>query len=337
MHSAANSRKSVGAFKPSNVGPLFSFCIPSASASWKLPPQYPERYRHGLIIQANGLLVADTMSRYAAELCLADEINKLSRLNGTSGDPLVQLWRCHRAQDCPLLRGGETYNREQRTGGTARHVKRARRSHTHFSKMTKLRPVRKGRRWRVQITAPNAVSWFTSVPWEGAWRGPSLRKNLIDASRRLNKSALSLQVRASRRDPIALGIENRDPITVVAFVVKCKLVSVIAMCAGCHCDAHEKTARPLPPWIPAVFYLASRPPGRARWGYHISERKLCCVKVISRHGKKSWPCPLYPRKRTLHRTNHFLSLRRWNPDIRKNDRGARLALGGPVPRSLFGE
>ena len=48
-------------------------------------------------------------------------------------------------------------------------------------------------------------------------------------------------MRTGRRDPIALGIENRDPITVVALVVKCKLVSVVAMCAGCHRDAHEKT------------------------------------------------------------------------------------------------
>ena len=48
-------------------------------------------------------------------------------------------------------------------------------------------------------------------------------------------------MRASQRDPIAFGIENRDPITVVALVVKRKLVSVIAMCAGCHRDAHEKT------------------------------------------------------------------------------------------------
>jgi len=85
------------------------------------------------------------------------------------------------------------------------------------------------------------------MPQEGVSRGPSLRKKLIDAARRLSKSALSLQVRAGRRDPIALGIENRDPITVVALVVKCKLVSVVAMCAGCHRDAHEKTSRPLPP------------------------------------------------------------------------------------------
>jgi hypothetical protein len=74
-----------------------------------------------------------------------------------------------------------------------------------------------------------------------------LRKKLIDAARRFSESALSLQVRAGRRDPIAIGIENRYPITVVALVVKCKLVSVIAMCAGCHRDAQEKNPRPLPP------------------------------------------------------------------------------------------
>jgi hypothetical protein len=61
---------------------------------------------------------------------------------------------------------------------------------------------------------------FRRVDWEGASRGPSLRKKLIDAARRLRKGALSLQVRAGRRDAIALGIENRDPITVVALVVK---------------------------------------------------------------------------------------------------------------------
>src|SRR6516162_7698432 len=70
------------------------------------------------------------------------------------------------------------------------------------------------------------------MPQEGVSCGPSLRKKLIDAARRLSKSALSLQVRVGRRDPIALGIENRDPITVVAFVVKCMLVSVIAMSAS---------------------------------------------------------------------------------------------------------
>ena len=66
--------------------------------------------------------------------------------------------------------------------------------------------------------------------------GPSLREKLIDVSRSLSKSALSLQVRAGRGNSIALGIENRDLITVVALVVKHKFVSVIAMCAGCHLD-----------------------------------------------------------------------------------------------------
>ena len=64
--------------------------------------------------------------------------------------------------------------------------------------------------------------------------GASLRENAIDVSRRLNESALSLQMHASRGDVISLGIENCDPITVVAFVAKYKLVSVMAMCAGCH-------------------------------------------------------------------------------------------------------
>jgi len=71
------------------------------------------------------------------------------------------------------------------------------------------------------------------MPWEGAQRGPSLRKKLIDAARSLSESALSLHY------PSALGIENRHPITVVALVVKCKLVSAIAMCAGCHRDAQQ--------------------------------------------------------------------------------------------------
>jgi len=64
--------------------------------------------------------------------------------------------------------------------------------------------------------------------------GPSLCEEVMDISRRFSKSALSLQVRAGRRDLIALRIENRDPITVIVLVMKCKLVSVIAMCAGCH-------------------------------------------------------------------------------------------------------
>ena len=64
--------------------------------------------------------------------------------------------------------------------------------------------------------------------------GPSLREKVIDESRRLSKSALSLQVRAGRGYSITLGIENRDLIMVIALVVKYKLISVIAVCARCH-------------------------------------------------------------------------------------------------------
>ncbi len=64
----------------------------------------------------------------------------------------------------------------------------------------------------------------------------SLREKLIDVSRRLSKSALSLQVHGGRGDSITLRIENHDLITVIALVMKYKFVSVIAMCAGCHLD-----------------------------------------------------------------------------------------------------
>ena len=64
--------------------------------------------------------------------------------------------------------------------------------------------------------------------------GQSLREKVIDVSRRLSKSALSLQMHARRGNSITLRIKNRDQITVVALVVKHKLVLVIAMCAGCH-------------------------------------------------------------------------------------------------------
>lgn len=64
--------------------------------------------------------------------------------------------------------------------------------------------------------------------------GPSLREKAIDVSRRLSKSALSLQVHAGRSDTITLGIENHDLITVIALVVKYKFVSVMTMRAGCH-------------------------------------------------------------------------------------------------------
>jgi hypothetical protein len=54
-------------------------------------------------------------------------------------------------------------------------------------------------------------------------------------------------VHAGRSDSIALGIENRDPITVVTLVLKCKFISMIAMCAGCHLDAT---------WVGAVRSIA---------------------------------------------------------------------------------
>jgi hypothetical protein len=69
---------------------------------------------------------------------------------------------------------------------------------------------------------------------------PPLRQNVIDISRRLSESALSLQVHSGWGDSLALGIENHDLITVVALVVKCKFVSVIRMCAGCHFDLLQK-------------------------------------------------------------------------------------------------
>ena len=84
--------------------------------------------------------------------------------------------------------------------------------------------------------------------------GMSFREKLIDVSRRFSKSALSLQVRAGRRDSIAPGIENRNPITVIVLVMKYKLVSVIAVSAGRHAKrsvsvfAHrptDSTLRPL--------------------------------------------------------------------------------------------
>jgi hypothetical protein len=81
--------------------------------------------------------------------------------------------------------------------------------------------------------------------WSYASCGPSSREKLIDVSRRLSKSALSLQVRAGRGDSITLGIENRDLITVVALVVKYKLVSVMVMCTGCHLDLLYHPVAPL--------------------------------------------------------------------------------------------
>jgi hypothetical protein len=77
--------------------------------------------------------------------------------------------------------------------------------------------------------------------WSYTSCGLSLCEKLIDVSRRLSKSALSLQVRGGRGDSATLGIENRDLITVITLVVKYKLVSVIAMCAGCHLDLLDET------------------------------------------------------------------------------------------------
>lgn len=64
--------------------------------------------------------------------------------------------------------------------------------------------------------------------------GASLREKMFDVSRRLSKSALLLQVGAGRSDSLAVGIENRDLIMVVAPAVKHQFVPAIAMCAGCH-------------------------------------------------------------------------------------------------------
>ena len=86
----------------------------------------------------------------------------------------------------------------------------------------------------------------------------------MDVLRRLSKSALSLQVRASRGDPISLRIENRNPITVVAFVVKCKIVSMITMCAGCHRDGHLRAEHQVGLGEGTIFQ-------NENWG---------CVKVI---------------------------------------------------------
>ena len=61
-----------------------------------------------------------------------------------------------------------------------------------------------------------------------------MREKVIDVSCRLAQSALALQMHGAGGDTLAAGIENRDPISVVAQVVKYKLVSVMAMCAGCH-------------------------------------------------------------------------------------------------------
>jgi hypothetical protein len=87
------------------------------------------------------------------------------------------------------------YSRKQRSGGTARRVKRARRS--HLAMPAKLATVRKGRMWRVQITAPNgsvrlfgrfssekrAREWIAAYPWLTVLRN-------VDWSRLLASSRL---------------------------------------------------------------------------------------------------------------------------------------------------
>jgi hypothetical protein len=87
-----------------------------------------------------------------------------------------------------------------------------------------------GRHGVEQLLSVAADSNDKRLPELALLASSRLREQVIDVLRRLIKSA----VRAGRRDSIALGIENRDPITVVALVVKYKLVSVIAMCAGYH-------------------------------------------------------------------------------------------------------
>src|SRR5262249_32204076 len=89
------------------------------------------------------------------------------------------------------------------------------------------------------------------------------------------------QVRAGRRDPIALGIENRYPITVVALVVKRKLVSVITMCAGCHRGAQEKPQGRCRHEFPSSSVLRAEHQAGIGEDTTFSERKLGCVKVIS--------------------------------------------------------
>ena len=98
--------------------------------------------------------------------------------------------------------------------------------------------------------------------------GPSLREKVIDVSRRLSKSALSLQVGAGRGDSITFGIQNCDLITVVALVVKYKLVPVMAMCAGCHLDLLHET------WATLTISPRCNPPLRKR--PDLSEHTTAC-------------------------------------------------------------
>jgi len=69
--------------------------------------------------------------------------------------------------------------------------------------------------------------------------GALLRQQLIDRSRCLDHGALSLQMRAGRSYSPAVGIEDRDPITVVVLVMEFEFIAVVAMGPACHDDAHE--------------------------------------------------------------------------------------------------
>jgi hypothetical protein len=64
--------------------------------------------------------------------------------------------------------------RRRQRGGTARRVKRARRSHLSMS--PELEPLRKGRMWRVQIIQPNG-----SVPYFGRFTSEKRVREWITA------------------------------------------------------------------------------------------------------------------------------------------------------------
>jgi len=70
-----------------------------------------------------------------------------------------------------------------------------------------------------------------------------LREKLIDVSRSLSKSALSLQVRAGRGDSITPGIENRDLITVIALVVQAPRRSPFRIGTAVRPDGVANTTR----------------------------------------------------------------------------------------------
>jgi hypothetical protein len=57
---------------------------------------------------------------------------------------------------------------------------------------------------------------------------------VIHVSLCLGKSALSLQVRGAGGYTLALGIENRNVIAIITFVVQHKFIAVIMVVASCH-------------------------------------------------------------------------------------------------------